>query len=441
MGAFIPNTIDQRKKMLGEIGLNNMNDLFNDLPKECVYKDELGIPNGLSEIEVTDSITKMAKKNKVFDKIFRGAGSYNHYIPSTVSSISLKEEFLTAYTPYQGEISQGILQSIFEYQTMICEITGMQYSNASVYDGATAAAEAVSMCADKKHEVVLIAETVDKRIIDTVYTYNLGKNLEIKIVPMKNGEVDKDILEEMLNERSACVLMQQPNFYGVLEDVDLIEKLVHNFKAKLIMSCYPTSLGLLKTPGEYGADIAVGDGQPLGLNLAYGGPYLGYMATTKNMFRKLPGRIVGETMDKGEKKGYVLTLQAREQHIRREKASSNICSNQAHCALKTAIYLSTLGKEGFKEVAVQCASKAKYLQSELSKVGLDLLYKKPYFNEFVTKGEYSNEILKKLEDNNILGGLPLGDDKILWCVTELISKEDMDNLVMFIKGVNDEFNI
>jgi len=441
MGTFIPNTNKQRDEMLGDIGLNGMDDLFRDLPSRCIYNDMLDIPKGLSEIEVVESITKISKKNKVFDKILRGAGSYNHYIPTTVPSIASKEEFLTAYTPYQGEISQGILQSIFEYQTMICEITGMQYSNASVYDGATAAAEAINMCVDKKHDNVLIAETVDKRIIDTIHTYNLGKNININIIPMKDGELDKNALKDMIGDDSACLLIQQPNYYGILEDVDNIESVVHNAGVKLIMSCYPTSLGLLKTPGEYGADIAVGDGQPLGLDVAYGGPYLGFMATKKSMFRKLPGRIVGQTVDCNDNKGYVLTLQAREQHIRREKAGSNICSNQAHCALKIAIYLSTLGKEGFKEVAIQCASKAAYLQNELSKIGLNLVYKKSYFNEFVVKCKNRDDILKRLEENNILGGLPLDNDKILWCVTELIKKEDMDKVVNIVKEVNDELDI
>ena len=394
MGTFIPNTESQRKEMLNEIGVENIEDLFKDIPNKCLYNQAFNIPEGISELEVTEKLQNISTKNRVFDKVLLGAGAYKHYIPSTVSSIASKEEFLTSYTPYQGEISQGILQSIFEYQTMICEITGMQYSNASVYDGATAAAEAVNMCVDKKHDVILVSETVDKRILDTILTYNIGKDRKVEIIPMNEGETDKEALKDMMSEKNACLLIQQPNYYGILENVEEIERIVHESGAKLIMSCYPTSLGMLKTPGEYGADIAVGDGQPLGLDIAYGGPYLGFMATNKDMFRKLPGRIVGQTLDNKGKISYVLTLQAREQHIRREKASSNICSNQAHCALKVAIYLSTLGKKGFYEVAVQCTSKANYMQMQLSKIGLKLVYEKPYFNEFIT---YCNNLISFLQ--------------------------------------------
>jgi glycine dehydrogenase subunit 1 len=441
MGTFIPNTDKQRTEILEEMGKSSINELFSNIPGECLIKDGYMIPKGISEMEVLDHMKKVGKENKVYEKVLRGAGAYKHFIPSTVTSISAKEEFLTAYTPYQGEISQGILQSIFEYQTMICEITGMDVSNASVYDGATAAAEAVNMCVDNKHRTILVSDGVDKRILETIKTYNLGKDTNIKQIPMKDGQTDLVSLEKTIRDGDACLLIQHPNYYGVLEDVDEIEKIVHQSNVKLIMSCYPISLGILKTPGEYGADIAVGEGQPMGLSMAYGGPYLGFMAAKKSMFRKLPGRIVGQTLDNKGETGYVLTLQAREQHIRREKAGSNICSNQAHCALRVAIYLATLGKEGFKDVAVQCSSKASYFHKELAKEGILLAYDKPFFNEFTTICEKRDEILERLDESNILGGLPLEEDKIIWCVTEMISKNDMDHVISIIKEVRDEFDI
>ncbi|MBK5253105.1 MAG: aminomethyl-transferring glycine dehydrogenase subunit GcvPA [Peptostreptococcaceae bacterium] len=436
MGTFIPNTREEQKSMLAEIGYSNLEELFKDIPSECIFKGELNIPKGKSELEVVREIEKIADKNKLYKKIFRGAGAYYHYIPAIVDTVSNKEEFLTSYTPYQAEISQGILQSIFEYQTMMCELTGMETSNASVYDGCSAAAEACTMCRERKRAKIYISETVDPRTVKTICTYNFGSGAETIMIPKVNGETDINKLKEMLDDESACLVIQQPNYFGVLEDVDKISTIVHEAGAKLIMSCNPISLGLLKTPEEYGVDIAVGDGQPLGLGLAYGGPYLGFMTTTKKMFRKLPGRIVGETFDKKGERGFVLTLQAREQHIRREKASSNICSNQALCALKVAVYLAAVGQKGINEVAVQCTSKAHYLQKGLGEVGLKLEYDKPFFHEFVTTSSDSNKLLKALDKKGILGGLPLEDNRILWCTTEMATKEDMDELIAVAKEVN-----
>lgn len=436
MGTFIPNTREEQKSMLEEIGYSSLDDLFKDIPTECMFKGELNIPKGKAELEVVREIDKMADRNKMYKKIFRGAGAYYHYVPSIVDTVSNKEEFVTSYTPYQAEISQGILQSIFEYQTMICELTGMEATNASVYDGCSAAAEACTMCIERKRRKIYISETVDPRIIETIRTYNFGSDAEILMVPKVDGETDSKSLKDMLDDQSACLVIQQPNYFGILEEVDALSDVVHEAGVKLIMSCNPISLGLLKTPGEYGADIAVGEGQPLGLGLAYGGPYLGFMATTKKMFRKLPGRIAGETVDKNGERGFVLTLQAREQHIRREKASSNICSNQALCALKVAVYLSAVGPKGIKEVAVQCTSKAHYLQKGLEKAGLKLEYDKPFFNEFVTDSCDSSKLLKALDEKDILGGLPLGDNRILWCTTEMATKEDMDELINATKEVS-----
>ena len=376
--------------------------------------------------------------NKVFRHIFRGAGAYHHYIPSAVNQISQKEEFLTAYTPYQAEISQGILQSIFEYQTMICELTGMDVSNASVYDGATAAAEAAAMCRDRKRTKIVVSAAVNPQVIRTIQTYCFGNGSEVLIVPEKSGETDLQALEAAMTEDACCFYVQQPNYYGILENYGDIEKIVHKSGAMLIMGCNPIALAVLKTPGEYGADVAVGDGQPLGLPLGFGGPYQGFMTVRSSMARKLPGRIVGETTDEKGNRTFVLTLQAREQHIRREKAGSNICSNQALCTLRAAIYMAVMGSRGMEEAARQCTAKAHYLQQELEKTGYELKYQKPFFHEFVTRTPVPAEkALNYLEQQGILGGLPLSDREILWCTTEMNTRAEMDKLTAFLKEVRE----
>ena len=358
MGGYVPNTKEQRQDMLKAIGLSSMEDLFVDIPQEVRLKGELEIPQGKSELEVKREMEDLAGKNRVFRTIFRGAGAYRHYIPAEVTSIISKENFLTAYTPYQAEVSQGILQSIFEYQTMICDLTGMDASNASVYDGASAAAEGVAMCRERKRAKALISGATSPYVIQTIQTYCHGNGMEMEVIPEKDGKTDWEKLKARLDSGTACVYIQHPNFYGNLEDAKEIGELTHEAGAKFVMGVNPISLGMLKTPAEYGADVAVGEGQPLGLPLAFGGPYIGFMACTDKMMRKLPGRIVGQTKDRNGKTGYVLTLQAREQHIRREKASSNICSNQALCALAVTVYLSSMGNEGLREAALQSASKA-----------------------------------------------------------------------------------
>ena len=377
----------------------------------------------------------IAAQNIVFDSIFRGAGAYDHYIPAIVKSVTGKEEFVTAYTPYQAEISQGVLQSIFEYQTMICELTGMDVSNASVYDGATAAAEAVNMCCERSRNVVFCSAAAHPDTIEVVKTYCWASGHEFVLVPAKDGKTDwNSIVPQLDKKTSACLYIQSPNFFGQIEDVQQAAEAVHAVGAKLIMGCNPIALGLYKTPAELGADIAVGEGQPLGMPLSFGGPYLGFMATTKAMMRKLPGRIVGETTDVDGKRAFVLTLQAREQHIRREKASSNICSNQALCAMTAAVYLAAVGPEGLKQVANLCYQKAHYLMQQLTAIpGITLRYQGPFFHEFVTDQGDANRILLKLEQEGILGGLPLSDGGILWCATEKNSKEDIDRMVGIIR--------
>lgn len=435
MGSYVSNTKQEQLEMLKEIGFDSFDGLFAQIPGEVRLKN-LDLPSGVNEMEAIREMESVAEKNQVFRHIFRGAGAYDHYIPAIVGSVTGKEEFVTAYTPYQAEISQGILQSIFEYQTMICELTGMDVSNASVYDGATAAAEAVAMCRERKRRTVLVSAAASPQVIQVIQTYCYGSNAEVILIPEKDGVTDREALQAALNETSACFYVQQPNYYGNFEDADALGALTHAAGAKYIMGCNPIALAVMKTPGECGADIAVGEGQPLGLGLAFGGPYLGFMAATSRMERKLPGRIVGETADGDGKRAYVLTLQAREQHIRREKASSNICSNQALCALTAAVYMSAMGTEGMKQAASLCVSKAHYLQAELEKAGLSPKYNQPFFHEFVTVSETGAEqILEALERKGILGGLPLSEHEILWCATEKNTKAEMDQVVGIVKEV------
>ena len=436
MGGYVPNTKEQRQDMLKAIGLSSMEDLFVDIPQEVRLKGELEIPQGKSELEVKREMEDLAGKNRVFRTIFRGAGAYRHYIPAEVTSIISKENFLTAYTPYQAEVSQGILQSIFEYQTMICDLTGMDASNASVYDGASAAAEGVAMCRERKRAKALISGATSPYVIQTIQTYCHGNGMEMEVIPEKDGKTDWEKLKARLDSGTACVYIQHPNFYGNLEDAKEIGELTHAAGAKFVMGVNPISLGMLKTPAEYGADVAVGEGQPLGLPLAFGGPYIGFMACTDKMMRKLPGRIVGQTKDRNGKTGYVLTLQAREQHIRREKASSNICSNQALCALAVTVYLSSMGNEGLREAALQSASKAHYLSKELETIGYHTENQGTFFHEFVTTSKVSaKETLDALEAHGILGGYPLDEHRILWCCTEVNTKEEMDDVIRILKEV------
>ena len=437
MGTFIPNTKEEQLKMLKEIGYKDFDDLFKVIPDEAKVKGELNLPEGMSEIEVDRKVQGLADKNVVFRSIFRGAGAYNHYVPSAVDAIANKEEFLTAYTPYQAEISQGILQSIFEYQTMIAEITGMDIANASLYDGASAAAEACWMCKDRKHSTIYVSGAVDGRIQEVINTYSFGRESKVVVVPEKDGVTDAVALKKLLSDdpEASCFLVQYPNFYGVIEDVDELCKITHDAGAKFIMYCQPLALGALRSPGEIGADIAVGEGQPLGLGLEFGGPYLGFLSTKEENMRSIPGRLIGETVDTRGERGFVLTIQAREQHIRREKASSNVCSNEAWCALRAGIYLSTIGPKGFEDVATLCSSKAHYLADELEKIGMKRVYKGEFWNEFVTTCPDAEKLNKALEKKGILGGLPVEGGNILWCCTELNSKEDIDEVVAIAKEV------
>lgn len=434
MGSYIPATAAEQQEMLTACGMHSMEDLFAVVPENVRLK-ELNLPAGLTELEVAEKMTGLAEKNKRFSSIFRGAGAYKHYIPAIVKTITSKEEFVTAYTPYQAEISQGVLQSIFEYQTQMCELMGMDVANASVYDGATAAAEAVMMCQERKRTTVVVSEAVDPQTLELLHTYCSSRNVPMVVIPAKNYATDLDALTDALNKETAAVFIQSPNYYGQIEDAATIIEAAHAAGAKAIMSVNPISMGLLQTPGQLGADIAVAEGQPLGMPLSFGGPYLGIMTCKQAMMRKLPGRIVGQTTDANGKRCFVLTLQAREQHIRREKASSNICSNQALCAMTASVYLAAMGPDGLKQAAVSSAAHAHYLAQELAALGFEQIGSRPFFHEFLTAAPMDADKLNQhLAAAGILGPLPV-DGKLLWCCTELNSKAAIDKLIALIKEV------
>ena len=436
MGSYLPSTAEERQSMLEAIGCQSMEDLYAQVPPE-MRVEKLDLPEGKSELEVRRILEGLAAENTVFPAVFRGAGAYRHYIPAIVKSVTSKETFVTAYTPYQAELSQGVLQSIFEYQTMICALTGMDASNASLYDGASAAAEAVAMGRDRKRSTVLLSAAAHPMVRRTVETYCFGNGMTVKTVPMKNGFTDAQALSELLDDTVACFYLQQPNYYGRIEQARELGEAVHAAGGKFIMGVNPIAMAVLKTPGECGADIAVGEGQPLGLPLSFGGPYLGFMAATAALTRKLPGRIVGETTDHQGRRAYVLTLQAREQHIRREKASSNVCSNQALCAMTAAVYLAAMGPRGLRQAAESCMAHARYAAERICAVkGFDLVYPGPYFHEFVTTcpGDPAR-VLEGLARRGILGGLPLEDGNLLWCATEVNTKGEIDALEQALREV------
>ena len=434
MGRYVPETLSEQEAMLKQIGLEKIDDLYAMVPEEARLQD-LHIPSGKSEMEVLEDLSSVADKNKVYQSIYRGAGVYKHYIPAIVSTITSKEEFLTAYTPYQAEISQGVLQSIFEYQTQICELTGLDVSNASVYDGAVAAAEALFMSLERNKDEVLVADTVDPQTLAVMKTYCESRDVKIVMVQNKDHRVDVEDLKTKLNERSAGLYVESPNYYGLIEEIEECTKIVHENKTKMIMGCDPIALAIYKSPGEMDVDIAVGEGQQLGMPMGFGGPYLGFMTCKKELMRKLPGRIVGETTDHDGRRAYVLTLQAREQHIRREKASSNICSNEALCAMTASVYLAAMGPGGMEKVALSCYNNARYLEERLKELGFKRVDEGEYFNEFLTTSPIDPKVLEeKLSDKKILSGLQV-EDKILWCATELNTKEKIDVLADAIKEV------
>jgi len=433
MGSYVPGTPEEQRSMLAELGLDSLDGLFAHIP-DALKAGALALPSGLTEMEAARAMEETAAKNTQFKSVFRGAGAYRHYIPAIVRTVTSKEEFLTSYTPYQAEISQGVLQSIFEYQTQICELTGMDVSNASMYDGASASAEAVFMCEERKRSGVILPDSVDPQIRQVIATYCESRSVPVTVLPCKDGMTDADALEKALaGSNAASVLVQSPNFFGIIEPVAAIAEKAHAHGAKLIMNANPVSLGIFKTPSELGADIAVGEGQPLGLPLGFGGPYIGFLACRKEMMRRLPGRIVGQTEDAQGRRCFVLTLQAREQHIRREKASSNICSNEALCAMTVSVYLAAMGARGLARVAQNCYAGAHYLAAELEKCGLPRVFKGEFFHEFLTACPKDPQaLLARLEQEGILGGLPT-EKGMLWCCTEMNTRADIDKLLSIVR--------
>ncbi|MEA4900079.1 aminomethyl-transferring glycine dehydrogenase subunit GcvPA [Desulfitobacterium sp.] len=437
---YVPNTADQRDQLLARIGVQSIDELFKDIPETVRLKKSLDVPGGMAEQDLVKLVKGLANRNGNLEEYtsYLGAGAYEHYIPSYVDQLLQRSEFYTAYTPYQPEISQGTLMAIYEFQTLVCELTGMDAANASMYDGASALAEAALMSCDAtRRKKVLVPTTIHPEYREVLQTYLPPRGVEIIEVPSKDGVVDPEILEKVLDKDIAGVLLQSPNFFGAIEKAEQIGQLAHSRGALFVMSVNPVSLGILKSPGELGADIVVGEGQPFGNPLNYGGPYLGYLATRDKYVRRMPGRIVGATTDINGKKGYVLTLQAREQHIRREKATSNICSNEALCALAFTIHLTGLGKKGLKDMAALNLQKAHYAAQEMSKLpGIRLAYAQPFFHEFVIETDINpTKINQELLKDKIIGGLELSrfypelDYHLLFCVTETKSKDDIDHLV------------
>lgn len=428
MADYLSLTDKEREEMLSVVGVRSVSELFADVPHE-LDKLKVRLSKGRTQKEAEELISSFAARNKVYDSVFLGAGSYRHYIPAAVNAIVSREEFLTAYTPYQPEISQGILQAMFEYQTAMCSLTGMDVSNASHYSGATAAAEACLMCLGKNGRIA-VYDNVNPDTAETVTTYARARGVVVETIPSEGGHA--------LPCEGAydAVYLESPNYFGLLEDVAAVAEKAHAAGARVVVGCNPVSLALFRTPAELGADIAVGDGQPLGLPMSFGGPSFGFITAKKEFTRKLPGRIVGETTDAEGRRAFVLTLQAREQHIRREKASSNICSNQAHAALTAAVYLSLMGSRGLRSVAETCAANAHYLARNLQRVGAAPVYGGEFFHEFVTdvKGKAA-EIVCALDRENILGGLVLSPDRILWCCTETVNKADMDKVTEIVGRV------
>jgi glycine dehydrogenase subunit 1 len=436
MADYLSNTPNQQIQMLKEIGLESLDELYANLPQDLILQKPLNLDAGQSEFKVYDTLKTLASKNKVYKTILRGAGVEHHYIPSVVKQLSNREEFVSAYTPYQSELSQGILQSIFEYQSSMCEITGMDVCNASVYDGATAAAEAIQMVIEKNRRKILVPKNIHPQVISVMRTYTQWLNVEIVEIECKDGVIDMDDLKSKCDESSAALFIQHPNYFGLLEDVFEISQVVHMSGTKLVQYTNPMTLGYLKSPRANGVDIAIGEAQPLGIPMSYGGPFLGFMSASADLVRRLPGRIVGQTVDETGKRAFALTLQAREQHIRREKASSSICSNQALMALTSAMYLASVGPSGLKEVAEYSMRKAHYLANELIKCGFKLKYSGPFFHEFVTVGPIENSVLERaLDEINVLSGLSLSSHEMLWCCTETTHKEDIDRVINRIKEV------
>lgn len=434
---FFPHTAEDIRLMLERAGMKSLDDLYSDVPEQIRFRGEYELPEAMSEAEVRSLFERLGEKNRRLT-VFAGAGSYDHYTPAVVPNILARSEFLTSYTPYQAEISQGTLHYIFEYQSMMAELTGMEVANASMYDGSTATAEAalMALASTKKTDTVLVSATIDPKVLDVVRTYARFHGLNIETIAEKEGVTDKASMDERLEKGGvAGVIVQQPNYYGIVEDFTGFADACHAKKALFIVNSVAADLALLRTPGEWGADIAVGDGQSLGIPMSFGGPSVGYMCCTEKLMRKMPGRIVGKTVDSRGQRVFVLTLQAREQHIRRQKATSNICSNESLMALFVTIYMAVMGKEGVKEAAQMSYDGAHYLHDKLLATGLfKEKFQQPFFNEFCLVYKGSVEALQqRFIENGILGGVKTDDDTLMFAVTEKRTKEEIDKLVNIAK--------
>lgn len=441
--SYTPHTPEDIKEMLKAIGVSSLDELFKDIPKALRPKS-FNIPQAKSEFEVTEHLKKLSQKNATHLTNFVGAGFYDHFIPAAVDAIVSRPEFYTAYTPYQPECSQGWLQAIYEYQTIICDLTGLDIANASLYDGGTALYEAAMMAVRFTGRNKIIMDSGVNLIYRTMlYTYTSNLSIEFVEIPVVHGQSSREELSKYLDDKTAAVILQNPNFFGAVDDhSDVVEK-VHKVGALAIASVYPVSLGMLKSPGEMGFDIATGEGQSLGIPLSFGGPYLGFMAVKKELVRQMPGRIVGATVDKDGKQGFVLTLQTREQHIRREKATSNICSNEALCALRAAVFASLLGREGLKELAEHNYQKAEFAKEIISQVsGVEVKRSSPTFNEFtVLLPQHADEVVYRMIDKGFACGFPLGrfykgmDNYLLVAVTEKRTKEEIRRFADSLEAV------
>lgn len=437
--SYFPHTEDDIRKMLQRIGVSSIDDLYNDVPGEFLYKGEYDLPDAMSEQQIREHFAALDSRNTKL-KIFAGAGAYDHYTPSVVPYLAARSEFSTAYTPYQAEISQGTLRYIFEYQSMICELTGMEISNASMYDGPTAAAEAMFMAiaCTKKKTRVLLSDTLLPNVRNVVETYARFHGVALGNIAQKDGQTSLESLKAELEAGDvAGIIVPAVNRFGIVEDFTGFADAVHEAKAIVVEYCDPSVLAVIKTPGEWGFDVAVGDGQSLGLPLNYGGPYVGFMACAKEHVRKLPGRIVGQTVDSEGKRCFVLTLQAREQHIRREKATSNICSNESLMALYVTIYLSLMGPEGMHKVNSLSSCGAHYLHDELLATGkFEEVFTAPFVKEFVLKPLVPAEQLQQaLLDAGYFGALATEEGYVSFCVTEKRTKAEIDGLVNVVKGL------
>lgn len=434
---FFPQTKEEIEQMLKQAGMNSLDDLYADVPEQIRFRDEYDLPDPMSETEIRSLFEKLGEKNRRLT-VFAGAGCYDHYTPAVVPNIISRSEFLTSYTPYQAEISQGTLHYIFEYQSMMAELTGMDVSNASMYDGSTATAEAaiMALASTKKTDTVLVSASVDPKVLNVVKTYAHFHGFNVELIAENDGATDKEQMDAHLEKGGvAGVIVQQPNYHGIVEDFSGFADSCHAHKSLFIVNSVAADLALLKTPGEWGADVAVGDGQSLGIPMAFGGPSVGYMCCTEKLMRKMPGRIVGKTVDNRGQRVFVLTLQAREQHIRRQKATSNICSNESLMALFVTIYMSVMGKEGVKEAAQMSYDGAHYLHDALIATGLfSDKYERPFFNEFCVK--YNGDVdrlQQRFIENGILGGVKVDADTLMFAVTEKRTKEEIDKLVNIAK--------